>query len=124
MLSVKGLMLKTKFEKFLTALLLLAFASQVVASAFMNTRPSYSAQQEIVMSADFMGHKHSGLATINNEAQSDCCSGDCDFGHCFTALITESFQAAYMLHPILVAFPVDSAPFPSILSFYRPPISC
>jgi hypothetical protein len=117
-------MLKTKFEKFLTALLLLAFASQVVASAFMNTRPIYSAQQEIVMSADFMVHGHSVLVTSDNEAQSDCCSSDCDFGHCFTALITESFQAAYRLHPIMVDLPVDPAPFPSILSFYRPPISC
>lgn len=132
-------MLKTGYQKFIIALLLLAFTSQTLATVAMTCQLD-KVMQTVAM--DMSSHDHMNMdhadhadmdhsqhtnALTDTHSTSDCCKtmGHCTLGGCSLAAASTSIDFL-LTQPNVAAedFYSDVAPTPLISSLYRPPIFC
>ena len=134
-------MLKTRCQKIITLLLLLAFTSQTLAAAAMTCElekavkiPAVDRLMEPIAhhDMDHMQHDMSAMPVApdnseHNHSASDCCKtmGHCLLGGCSLAAASTSIVFLLTkLHSTTEDFYSDVAPTPLASSLYRPPISC
>lgn len=132
-------MLKTGYQKFIIALLLLAFTSQTMATAAMTCQLEKATQAVTAamdMSSDNpMAMDHTDHANMDHYQHvssltdthpiSDCCKtmGHCVFGGCSLAAASTSIDFLLTQRNFVAEdFYSDVAPTPLASSLYRPPI--
>jgi hypothetical protein len=135
------------YKKFIITLLLLAFTSQILATAAMTCELEKIAQTESVVistNAETRVHAHHHMDEIpahdisamdysdhsvqpHTHRQFDCCKtmGHCSLGSCSFAIANTSTEFLFFaFRSTAVDFYLSTAHSPFISSPYRPPISC
>ena len=119
-----------KYRNIIVALLMIAFAGQLVASASISCQsqslPPQSHEQEA--DSDMMDHfQHVGLNSSSTDefAAFDCCPDcDCSLGGCVTAVLPGSQSVFAASLSSLTSYYNGLAENQLAVSLYRPPIAC